>query len=82
MRIIPYTDGKHTITFKTDNVYKDLENFFDKVTAMYEIIDTKLFRKEIEEFIFSIDISKINMDELSKQFINIIVRNCRKEKNA
>jgi hypothetical protein len=82
MRTIQYTDKNLNLMFKTNNVYKDIESFFNQLTAVYDFYDTVVLKRELEDFIFSINIEKINIEELSKQFLDIIEKNCRKVEDA
>jgi len=81
MRMIPITIdvdkdffGKDQVDIivKPKDVFEDLECFFKSMYDSYSIIDKKSFRKEMEDFIFSIDKDNIILEDLTAVFFSII----------
>jgi hypothetical protein len=77
MKEIEYEDNNIKISFTIENIYKDLESYFDNIQSVYRIKNMKEFRKEMEKFIFSINVEKVMTEELTKQYFDIITKHCK-----
>lgn len=77
MKNIEYEDNNIKISFSVNNIYKDLEEYFDNISNIYKIKNMKAFRKEIETFIFSIDVEKGMTEELTKKYFEIVEKHCK-----